>query len=74
MIESVTAAVMALLIVLLIIRKHIMEKTKIVLNRWTHKKYSVLEITDKNVILRREDGSQFTIQKSEYFFSYSEKK
>ena len=49
-------------------------KTKIVLNRWNHKKYLVLEITDKNVTLRREDGSQFTIQKSEYFFSYSEKK
>ena len=51
-----------------------MEKTKIVLNRWTHKKYLVLEITDKEVTLQREDGSQFTIQKSEYFFSYSEKK
>ena len=36
--------------------------------------YEVLEITDKNAALRREDGSQFTVQKSEYFFSYSEKK
>ena len=51
-----------------------MEKTKIVRNRWNDKMYEVLEITDKNVTLQREDGSQFTIQKSEYFFSYSEKK
>ena len=36
--------------------------------------YEVLEITDKNVTLQREDGSQFTIQKSEYFFNYSVKK
>ena len=51
-----------------------MEKTKIVLNRWNGKVYEVLEITDKKVTLQRDDGSQFTIQKSEYFFSYSEKK
>lgn len=46
----------------------------LVRNKWNNKKYLVLEITDKNVTLRREDGSQFTIQKSEYFFSYFEKK
>ena len=46
----------------------------LVRNKWNDKKYLVLEITDKNVTLRRGDGSQFTIQKSEYFFSYSEKK
>lgn len=51
-----------------------MARTKIVLNRWNGKMYRVLEITDKEVTLQREDGSQFTIQKSEYFFSYSEKK
>ena len=51
-----------------------MEKTKIVLNRWNHKKYLVIESTDSMVTLQREDGSQFTIQKKEYFFSYSEKK
>ena len=45
----------------------------LVRNKWNNKMYKVLEITDKNVTLRREDGSQFTIQKSEYFFSYSEK-
>lgn len=43
-------------------------------NKWNDGIYEVLEITDKNVTLQREDGSQFTIQKSEYFFSYSEKK
>lgn len=46
----------------------------LVRNKWNNKKYLVLEITDKNVTLQREDGSQFTIRKSEYFFSYSEKK
>ena len=46
----------------------------LVRNRWNNKKYLVLEITDKNVTLQREDGSQFTVQKSEYSFSYSEKK
>ena len=45
-----------------------------VLNRWNRKWYTVLKVTDKEVTLRREDGSQFTIQKSEYFFSYSEEK
>ena len=29
---------------------------------------------DKSVVLEREDGSQFTIQKSEYLFNYSEKR
>ena len=46
----------------------------LVRNKWNNKKYLVLEITGKNVTLQREDGSQFTIQRSEYFFSYSEKK
>lgn len=45
----------------------------LVRNKWNNKMYEVLEITDKNVTLQREDGSQFTIQKSEYFFSYLEK-
>lgn len=43
------------------------------LNKWNKKTYKVLEVTDKAVTLQREDGSQFTIQKSEYFFSYIEK-
>ena len=45
----------------------------LVRNKWNGKMYEVLEITDKNVTLQREDGSQFIIQKSEYFFNYSEK-
>lgn len=45
----------------------------LVRNKWNGGMYEVLEITDKNVTLQREDGSQFTIQKSEYFFSYFEK-
>lgn len=45
----------------------------LVRNKWNGKMYEVLEITDKNVTLQRVDGSQFTILKSEYFFSYSEK-
>lgn len=46
----------------------------LVRNKWNDKVYDVLEITDKNVTLQCDDGSQFTIQKTEYFFSYSEKK
>jgi len=46
----------------------------LVRNKWNGGLYTVLEITDNNVTLQRENGSQFTIQKSEYFFSYSEKK
>ena len=46
----------------------------LVRNKWNNKKYLVLEITDKNATLQRDNGSQFTIQKSEYFLSYSEKK
>ena len=45
----------------------------LVLNKWNKKTYKVLEVTDKAVMLQREDGSQFTIQKSEYLFSYIEK-
>ena len=45
----------------------------LVRNKWNGKMYEVLEITDKNVTLQREDGSQFIIKKAEYFFNYSEK-
>lgn len=51
-----------------------MGKTKIVLNRWNHKKYLVVESKDNMVTLEREDGSQFVISKKEYYFNYSEKK
>lgn len=45
----------------------------LVRNKWTHKLYKVIEVNEKEVTLQREDGSSFTIAKSEYFFSYSEK-
>lgn len=45
----------------------------LVLNKWNKKIYKVIEVTDKEVSLEREDGSKFTIAKSEYFFSYLEK-
>lgn len=56
------------------LKSHKKGEQMLVRNKWNNKMYKVLEITDKNVTLQREDGSQFTIQKSEYFFSYSEKK
>lgn len=45
-----------------------------VVNKWNGRTYKVLEIKDCDVMLEREDGSQFTIQKKEYFFSYKVKK
>ena len=50
-----------------------MEQIKIAKNRWNRKIYQVVEVKEDKVILKREDGSQFEIAKSEYFFSYSEK-
>lgn len=46
---------------------------KKVRNKWNSKTYSVISEDEKAVTLEREDGSQFTIQKKEYFFSYFEK-
>lgn len=46
----------------------------LVRNKWNGKTYKVLEITDKAVTLQRENGTQFTIQKSEYFSNYFEKR
>ena len=45
----------------------------LVRNKWNGKTYKVLETTDKTVKLQREDGTKFTIQKSEYFSNYFEK-
>lgn len=43
-------------------------------NKWNKKDYLLIEKTDKTVTLKRkEDGYTFTIAKSEYYFSYSEK-
>ena len=50
-----------------------MEQIKTVKNRWNRKIYQVVEVKDSEVILEREDGTQFTITKSEYFFNYVEK-
>ena len=43
----------------------------LVRNKWNNKMYEVLEITDKNVTLQREDGSEFTIAKSELYANYA---
>lgn len=42
-----------------------------VLNRWSRKWYIVLKVTDKEVTLQREDGSKFTIAKSELYADYA---
>lgn len=40
-------------------------------NKWNGKKYFVVvEDNPKEVVLQREDGTQFTIQKSELLFNY----
>lgn len=46
----------------------------LVRNKWNGKDYKVVNIAEKEVTLERDDGTQLTIAKSEYFFSYSEKK
>ena len=43
-------------------------------NKWNNKFYTLVDVTDTSVTLQRDDGSEFTIQKKEYFFNYSEKK
>lgn len=43
-------------------------------NRWNNCFYTVILLTDKEVTLQREDGSKFTITKSEYSFNYIELK
>lgn len=51
-----------------------------VINKWNKKQYEVLEITDKEVKLKRLSDTYngkavttFAIAKSEYYFTYSEK-
>lgn len=46
----------------------------LVQNKWNKKLYKVIIITNMEVTLEREDRSQFTIQKTDYFYNYSEKK
>lgn len=47
---------------------------KEVTNKWTGNVYTVLNTTDKEVTLRRSDGSELTIAKCEYYFNYREGK
>ena len=54
-------------------RKRI-RKMKEVTNKWTGNVYTVLNMTDKEVTLRRSDGSEFTIAKYEYYFNYRDGK
>lgn len=42
-------------------------------NKWNKHTYEVIEKTDKSVTMKRENGSVFTIQLSEYNFTYIEK-
>lgn len=44
----------------------------LVRNKWNKKNYSLVEVKEKSVVLKREDGSVFEIAKSEYYFSYIE--
>lgn len=39
-------------------------------NKWNCKKYLVVEIKSRTVRLMREDGTEFEIAKSEFYFSY----
>lgn len=45
-------------------------------NKWNSKTYTVIStnVADNTVTLKREDGSQFTIQIKELYFSYREVK
>lgn len=43
-------------------------------NKWNGKIYKLINKTENNVTLEREDGTQFSIQNSELKFSYIELK
>ena len=45
----------------------------LVRNKWNKKTYKVIEVKDGKVTLEREDKTQFTIAKAEYFANYIEK-
>ena len=42
----------------------------IVKNKWNGKNYELLEINDKTVKLKKEDGTIIEIARSEYMFNY----
>ena len=50
------------------------KRNKIVINHWNRKEYLVVGETDKEVTLRRSDGSEFTTAKYEYYFNYRDGK
>ena len=39
-------------------------------NKWTGRKYILIDISDDEVTIERDDGSLFTITISEYKFNY----
>ena len=41
-------------------------------NKWNGKNYSLVKNNGKTVVLKREDGSEFEIDKSEYYKNYRE--
>ena len=43
-----------------------------VINKWNGKIYTVLSMQAGTVKLRRSDGSEFEIQKNEFYFNYRE--
>ena len=49
-------------------------KNRTVINHWNRREYLVVGETDKEVTLRRSDGSEFTIARREYHFSYRDGK
>lgn len=46
----------------------------LVRNKWNKKKYEVMAIENGKVILRRTDGTVFTIAEKEYHANYIEKR
>ena len=50
------------------------KKNKTVINHWNRREYLVVDITDKEVTLRRSDGSELTVAKYEYYFNYRDGK
>ena len=40
------------------------------INKWTGKLYNVFSMSVTAVELQRDDGSEFEIQKSEFYFNY----
>ncbi len=44
----------------------------LVRNKWNRKSYVKVAETDSSVTLEREDKSQFTINKKEFYFNYFE--